>query len=377
MNERRRQGADRQLVRARHGGGRAGHRPGQGDGGQPRYTLDQSEQRPAHRPGKRGARSRATTRTRSNPLLGGGDMPGYQAGSTFKIFTMLAALDAGMPLNTAINSPHALRVEYLDRAGEPGACGGHWCPHNASERDDRRADHVDRLRQVGEHVLRPAGAEGRRRQGGPRWPSGSGLTLAHRRRPAAWPRPSKRRRLGRVHPRRRRHHPAGDGQRVRHPRRRRHVLRAAAGALDHRARTASRPCTSGGARVAEPRCHQAVTPDVARAATDAARCVTGYGAAKGSCGGWSTAPGVYGTVGPPGRPARPAPPTTPGRPGSSGSRPELAAASFIADPDNPFNVVGDGKSQIPMNAVARDPARRAEGHSRPASSPHRRTSIVG
>ena len=36
------------------------------------------------------------------PLLGGGDMPGYQAGSTFKIFTMTAALDLGLPLNTPI-----------------------------------------------------------------------------------------------------------------------------------------------------------------------------------------------------------------------------------------------------------------------------------
>jgi cell division protein FtsI/penicillin-binding protein 2 len=31
------------------------------------------------------------------PLLGGGDMPGSQAGSTFKIFTLVAALDLGLP----------------------------------------------------------------------------------------------------------------------------------------------------------------------------------------------------------------------------------------------------------------------------------------
>jgi membrane carboxypeptidase/penicillin-binding protein len=36
----------------------------------------------------------------------------------------------------------------------------------------------------------------------------------------------------------------------------------------------------------------------------------------------------------------------------AGYTPELAAASFIADPDNPFNAVGDGLSQVPVDAVA-------------------------
>ena len=31
-----------------------------------------------------------------NPLLGGGDLPGYQAGSVFKMFTMVAALEQGV-----------------------------------------------------------------------------------------------------------------------------------------------------------------------------------------------------------------------------------------------------------------------------------------
>ncbi len=46
-------------------------------------------------------------------------------------------------------------------------------------------------------------------------------------------------------------------------------------------------------RVAAPRCHRAIAPEVARAVTDAARCVTGYGAAEGSCGGWQTSPMVH------------------------------------------------------------------------------------
>jgi membrane carboxypeptidase/penicillin-binding protein len=35
-----------------------------------------------------------------------------------------------------------------------------------------------------------------------------------------------------------------------------------------------------------------------------------------------------------------------------GYTPELAGASFIADPDNPFNAVGDGQSDKPVGAVA-------------------------
>ena len=94
-----------------------------------------------------------------------------------------------------------------------------------------------------------------------------------------------------------------------------------------------------------------VSADAARAATDAARCPTGDTPARGSCGGWSTADSVRGTVG---RPVA-------GKTGTTdstrsawfvGYTPELAAASFIADPDNPFNAVGDGQSQIPVNAVA-------------------------
>jgi membrane peptidoglycan carboxypeptidase len=101
----------------------------------------------------------------------------------------------------------------------------------------------------------------------------------------------------------------------------------------------------------EPNCHQAVRKQVARAAVDATRCVTGYGAARGGCGGWSTAPGVYGAVG---RPVG-------GKTGTTddtraawfvGITPRLAAASFIADPDNPFHVAGDWNAWKPIQTVS-------------------------
>jgi membrane peptidoglycan carboxypeptidase len=103
--------------------------------------------------------------------------------------------------------------------------------------------------------------------------------------------------------------------------------------------------------VAKPRCRQEVSADVARAAADAARCPTGDKPHRGSCGGWSTASGVAGTVG---RPVG-------GKTGTTdstrtawfvGFTPDLSAASFVADPDNPFNAVGDGRSEIPVDTVA-------------------------
>ena len=96
--------------------------------------------------------------------------------------------------------------------------------------------------------------------------------------------------------------------------------------------------------VAKPRCRQAVDPD-------AARCPTGDTPARGTCGGWSTADSVRKTVG---RPVAGKTGTTDSTRSAwfAGYTPELAAASFIADPDNPFNAVGDAQSQKPVNSVA-------------------------
>jgi membrane peptidoglycan carboxypeptidase len=64
-----------------------------------------------------------------NPLItGGGSLHGYPAGSTFKMFTMLAALQDGMPLNTGFNAPAKLPTEWP--ATGPGTCGGRYCPGN-------------------------------------------------------------------------------------------------------------------------------------------------------------------------------------------------------------------------------------------------------
>ncbi|MEU4420825.1 transglycosylase domain-containing protein [Actinoplanes sp. NPDC024001] len=68
----------------------------------------------------------------TNPIItGSADIPGYQAGSVFKMFTMVAALENGMGLDTTIYSPQRYKSRYLDSAA-PAGCGGYYCPSNAS-----------------------------------------------------------------------------------------------------------------------------------------------------------------------------------------------------------------------------------------------------
>jgi membrane peptidoglycan carboxypeptidase len=103
--------------------------------------------------------------------------------------------------------------------------------------------------------------------------------------------------------------------------------------------------------VASQRCAQAVSRGVARGALDAMRCTTGYGAARGGCGGWSTAPSTYAQV------RRP----FAGKTGTTddnrsvwfiGFTPQLAGVSMVADPDNPFDLAGGWQYHKPQNVVA-------------------------
>ncbi|MDQ7907819.1 transglycosylase domain-containing protein [Phytohabitans sp. ZYX-F-186] len=93
------------------------------------FKLDSSANKPSSNPGKSG--QRGTYPNTTNPLLTGGS--GYQAGSTFKMFTLVAALEKGYPLDYSINAPQRYPSKYHGASGD-AACPGtdQWCPGNSS-----------------------------------------------------------------------------------------------------------------------------------------------------------------------------------------------------------------------------------------------------
>ncbi|WP_245736614.1 penicillin-binding protein [Micromonospora pattaloongensis] len=85
---------------------------------------------PKARKGIRGSYPRTT-----NPIVtGGGDIAGYQAGSTFKIFTLIAALQNAYPLDYTINAPRIYQSKYTGASGA-AACphSRRYCPRNADD----------------------------------------------------------------------------------------------------------------------------------------------------------------------------------------------------------------------------------------------------
>ncbi|GAA2478427.1 transglycosylase domain-containing protein [Winogradskya humida] len=98
------------------------------------FKLDDGKNPLSSDPKKKAAKVKSTYPNTTNPLLsGGGDINGYQAGSVFKMFTMVAALEAGYPLAYPINTEYRYKSPtYLD-SGAPAECNGHYCPANASQ----------------------------------------------------------------------------------------------------------------------------------------------------------------------------------------------------------------------------------------------------
>jgi membrane peptidoglycan carboxypeptidase len=88
-------------------------------------------------PAKAAAGVRGTYPRTTNPLLtGGSGVSGYQAGSTFKIFTLVAALEQGYPLSYSIDAPQRYESSYAVSSDSPAACPGteRYCPSNYSEK---------------------------------------------------------------------------------------------------------------------------------------------------------------------------------------------------------------------------------------------------
>ena len=89
-------------------------------------------------PKKARAGLRGTHPNTTNPLLsGGGDITGYQAGSVFKIFPIIAALEAGYPLSYPIKAEKQYRSNYIVGPG-PATCDGNkYCPKNSGGGGDK------------------------------------------------------------------------------------------------------------------------------------------------------------------------------------------------------------------------------------------------
>ncbi|MER7416356.1 transglycosylase domain-containing protein [Micromonospora peucetia] len=259
-------------------------------------------------------------------VAGGGAIQGYQAGSTFKIFTVLAALESGLPLSTEFDAPERIVTDYA--ASGAASCDGYWCPRNATDAMD------------GQHTMWTAFGESvntyfawlTERVGADRV-----VEMAER--------------LGIVFR-------AGDDARLaRHGAREwgpftlgvsattpldlagAYAAVAAEGTwcapipVVSIADAAGRPVAA-----AKPDCRQAVDVDVARAAADAARCAVGDQSMYRECDG-GTAEGLRQQVG---RPVA-------GKTGSSDGyatetvvafTPQLAVASIAANPDDPRDAVG-------------------------------------
>ena len=304
------------------------------------YSLDQSRNGRHSSPAAARAGGVSSYPNTVAPLLGGGFMPGYQAGSTFKIFTMVAALEMGLPLNTKINAPPVLQSQYA--MDGPGSCGGRWCPRNASPA------------MTGVHAMwsgfgmsvntyfvqleQRVGAERAVRMAeklGLTWHTDVDKLMASPEKANGWG-----------------SFTLGVADTTPLEMANAYATIAADGLYCQSTPVISITDATGKPVAAgNPQCQQAIKVEAARAAVDASRCVTGYKAATGSCGAWSTASGVAAAVG---RPVA-------GKTGTTddtrsawfiGFTPDLAAASFIADPDYPFHYAGDGNSQKPVNAVS-------------------------
>jgi membrane peptidoglycan carboxypeptidase len=257
------------------------------------YSLDESKNHTSSDPKKAERHLKGTYPNTTNPIIsGGGDVDGYQAGSTFKMFTMVTALKQGLPLSTTIKAEKVAKTHYIVSSSSPAACPGthFYCPGNAGESEAGTYNmwsafghsvntyFVPLEEQVGaQNVVQTA------EDFGIQFRASNDALLAQ---------PGNAEQWGAF--------TLGVSESTPLDLANAYATLAADGTY-----CTPTPVTQIADRngatidVGAPSCRSVVTPEVARQAVDAARCPVGDAAQTGSCGGGGTAPQTRGVVGHP------------------------------------------------------------------------------